>query len=93
MGKAHRRRRAEEKRLARWFGYKENEHGELVKKTTKAEARRRFVRAEEIRRQAEADIIDAACKKAHDEICAQVDREVFEDTSNVINDIPDFDSM
>lgn len=65
------------KDLARRLNYREDEFGELHVRITKAEARRRFVRHATIRLMAERDVIDAACKRAHDEICAAMDAEVF----------------
>lgn len=46
MGKKHRDGRRLEKLLARRFGWKETELGEWKKTTTKAEARRRFLRSD-----------------------------------------------
>jgi len=75
MGKRSRRKRAEVKDLCRRLNYRENEFGELVPKMTKAEARRRFLRLEYLRRVTEKELIDACVKQAHDDICAIEDAE------------------
>jgi hypothetical protein len=77
MGKRSRDKRAREKKLASELGFKENEFGELQAVTTKAEARRRFLWSEFVRRVIEPEIIDAMVKQAHDDICELEDARVF----------------
>jgi hypothetical protein len=91
MGKKSRERRKDEKvrvralekRTAFVYKYKTFERGadgELkAPQMTKAEHRRRWVRAVEMRMEAEIAIVDALCKQAHDEICAIEDACVFGD--------------
>lgn len=70
MGVRHRKKRAHEKRLARWFGVQEDELGRLRKRMTKSQARRQLIMREAYRQKIENEIIDAAIKKATDDICA-----------------------
>jgi hypothetical protein len=57
MGQLHRRKRKSTKSLARRFGMRETELGELQHRVSKAEARRRFVERHWIRRHAEDEIV------------------------------------
>jgi hypothetical protein len=72
MGNRARKERAKYKAFIRKNGLYENELGELKKRITKAEARRRLVDRFLFRRQylsmMEADIMEAAIQKAHEEI-------------------------
>jgi hypothetical protein len=59
------------------MGWRENEYGELVKKRSKAEARRQLLSLKILLVGAEKDIVDSICKKAREEICAIEDALVF----------------
>lgn len=59
------------------MGWRENEYGELVKKRSKAEARRQLLSLKILLVGAEQDIVDSICKKAREEVCAIEDALVF----------------
>lgn len=73
MGKRHRLVRAETKKLAKRFGYKENEFGEVVRKVTKAEARFHF-----LRRITNLQLGQALVEIISEKVAADIDREIFE---------------
>jgi len=91
MGKRARRKRAEEKRLARWFGIREDELGRLHKRMTKAEARRRLVQEHALLRSSflahrwkiEHDLVEIISRKAHEDICAQEDARVLAELDQI----------
>lgn len=72
MGQRHREKRKITKSLARRFGMRETELGELKQQVSKAEHRRRFIRGLE-RSWAEHDIINAAIARATADIVAVED--------------------
>ena len=77
MGRRHRVQRAKIKAALCKNGWYENEFGELKKKISKAEARRRILIAQRRRRQIEAEIIDRATREAVNSICAEEDARIL----------------
>lgn len=77
MGRKHRETRKAVKARLRLRGWRENEFGELVKKGSKAEARRVLLQRQLLREHIENELIDLAARKARDEICAIEDAAVF----------------
>lgn len=63
------------------MGWRENEYGELIKKRSKAEARRQLLSLKIILVGAEKDVVNSICKKAREEICAIEDAFVFSQIS------------
>jgi hypothetical protein len=63
------------------MGWRENEYGELIKKRSKAEARRQLLSLKIILVGAEKDVVDSVCKKAREELCAIEDALVFSQIS------------
>jgi hypothetical protein len=79
MGRRHRIYRAQVKKALQHEGWSENEFGELTKRMSKADARRQL-----LRRAYSWDVINAAIKKAHDEICAEEDARVLTEIDEII---------
>ena len=82
MGKKHReKRKLIKSKLPR--GWKENEFGDLVRKFSKADARRiileKHIEFVKLLHYAENQIIELAAKKAYDEIIAIEDARIFEE--------------
>ena len=77
MGRRHRVQRAKVKAALCKNGWYENEFGELKKKVSKSEARRRILAAQRTRRQIEAEIIDRATREAVNSICAEEDARIL----------------
>jgi hypothetical protein len=82
MGKKHRETRKiiKSKLLKihnRCYGWRENEFGELVKKASKAEARRFFLRRYLARIAIEIELVDLIQKRAHEDIMKYEDSIVF----------------
>ena len=89
MGKRGKKQRAEEKKRLRaleeksgrtykYRTYERGADGELkAPKMSKAEHRRRWCAAIEMRMQAEIEIVEAMCKKAMEDIWAIEDAKVF----------------
>ena len=75
MGRKHRDKRKAVKAQLRHIhcGWHTNEYGELVKRLSKAEARRTLL----IRHMTEVSIIDSVTRRARDEICAVEDARVL----------------
>ena len=75
MGRKHRDKRKAVKAQLRHIhcGWHTNEYGELVKRLSKAEARRALL----MRHVAEMSIIDSVTRRARDELCAVEDARVF----------------
>lgn len=86
MGKKHREKRKAVKNALKLEGWTENEFGELVKKHSKAEARRLLARRVlgDRLRAAQYEILDVMCKRAREELYAQMDAEIFHMMDNVI---------
>jgi hypothetical protein len=70
------------------MGWRENEFGELVKKGSKAEARRNLLTMKILTAMAEPDIVDSICRRAREDLCAIEDAAVFAQ----INEIPHMES-
>jgi hypothetical protein len=77
MGKRSREVRKQVKKLLRHYGVVETELGELKVKMTKAEARRRLLRAELSREEAFQSIMETMSRQAMADICAMEDARVF----------------
>lgn len=73
MGKRHRESRTALKRVLRRFGVRETELGEIREDISKAEARRRLLRRQEV----QDAILARAVDRARQEIYAQEDQRVF----------------
>jgi len=65
------------------MGWRENEYGEIVKKRSKAEARRNLLNLKIALVMTEQDIVASICKRARDEICAIEDALVFSQISSI----------
>lgn len=81
MGRKHRENRKAVKARLRLMGWRENEYGELIKKRSKAEARRQLLSLKIILVGAEKDVVDSVCKKAREGLCAIEDALVFSQIS------------
>lgn len=78
MGKKHRETRKTIKaNLLRLHGWRENEFGELVKKASKAEARRILLRRYMARMAVEIELVHLIQKRATEDIMAAEDAIVF----------------
>jgi hypothetical protein len=77
MGRKHREIRKVVKARLRLMGWRENEFGELVKKGSKAEARRNLLTQKILFAMAERDIVESICRRAREDICAIEDAAVF----------------
>ena len=77
MGKKARRERSKVKYLAWLRGFKESELGELRPRLTKAEARRRFIRAWEARMRIQDELLRIISQQAIDDIHAVEDARAF----------------
>jgi hypothetical protein len=73
MGKRHREARKVTKGILRRFGYYQTELGELRESISKAEARRRLLRRQEVR----DGILATAMQRAREEIWAIEDARIF----------------
>ncbi len=83
MGRKHREERKAVKAQLRHIhcGWHTNEYGELVKRVSKAEARRALL----MRHVAEMSISDNITRRARDEICAVEDARVFKMIEDTIS--------
>lgn len=80
MGKRSRAKRAEEKRLARWFGITKDELGRTKVKETKAQVRRRLIREAAMQLELENAII----QRCSEEISKSIDAEVLEELTRAM---------
>lgn len=92
MGRKHREtRKTIKSNLAkihnRCYGWRENEFGELVKKSSKADARRILIRRYLARLAIENEIIQLAQKTAMDDIMSIEDAMVFGEINETCNSI------
>ena len=85
MGRKHRETRKAVKARLRLMGWRENEFGELVKKVSKAWARRNLLTMKILTAMAERDIVDSICRKAKEDICAIEDAAVFAQLNEITN--------
>ena len=83
MGRKHREVRKAIKARLKLRGWRENEFGELVKKGSKAEARRVLLQRQLLREHIENEIIELAVKRAREDICAIEDVLVFAQINEV----------
>lgn len=83
MGRKHRENRKAVKARLKLHGWRENEFGELVKKGSKAEARRVLLQRQLLREHIENELIDLAARRAKEEICAIEDAAVFAQINEV----------
>lgn len=83
MGKKHRDKRKDDKKVIRLFHYKENEFGERRRIVTKADIRRHLVETINLRlrtfKAIEHELVDIISKKAIEEVHAIEDVRTFED--------------
>jgi len=84
MGKKARAWRAKVKRLARWYGVKEDELGRLHKTMTKREARERLVARAMWHREIEQELIASLMQEVTKEIQAIEDAKVFAELDKII---------
>jgi hypothetical protein len=74
MGQKHREERKEVKALLRRFpGWRENEFGELAKRTSKAEARKAILSRRILLQMVEESLFASITSRVREEICAQED--------------------
>ncbi len=73
MGNRHRLARKVDKAQLRRLGWREDEFGDLVKRATKAEARRTLIGRALVRIERESQIMDIIARRAHDDVCALED--------------------
>jgi hypothetical protein len=77
MGRKHRETRKAVKARLKFRGWRENEFGELVKRGSKAEARRVLLQRQLLRERLENELVDLISRRAIEEICAIEDATVF----------------
>ena len=77
MGRKHRENRKAVKARLKLRGWRENEFGELVKRGSKAEARRVLLQRQLLRERLENELVDLISRRVIEEICAIEDAAVF----------------
>jgi hypothetical protein len=91
MGRKHREERGRVKASLRLHGWSENEFGKFFRRGTKADARRTHLSwCRDVVAwlpQARQDVVDLACRRATEDLQAEMDNAVFNDPEWITSEI------